>query len=193
MPASEIQEMDASPLDDTRQQRLAATLKERRESLKKSNRKRWTQEAVAERLGVAQTYISALERGIIEKPHFGRLVEIAAAYELDANDLLVNSGWPDVSTYVAEYEETKKIADGMTGARAVVVERLRAFPETATPRLLNYMDYLSHEHALQEEGPEYELGEDGEFIRIFRSLPPTVKAHIKGITIHLSEARQLVT
>lgn len=169
--------------EPTRQERLGAALKAHREELKKHDAKRWTQQAVADRLNVAQTYISALERGTMGKPGFRRLVEIAKAYDLDVNKLLVDSGWPDVSAYVAELQDLQDSLAGLSGVRAEIAQMLADFPEDAEDDLLTYARFLREERMGYEDVAQaLPPGERGELVVLVSTkLPDEAVTHVLGL------------
>lgn len=65
---------------ETPQQRLGRLIRERREEL---GIKTWTQQYVADRAGVAQTTISAWEKGKRQNPRAVELSRVATALGLD--------------------------------------------------------------------------------------------------------------
>ena len=167
---------------DTRLEELGRFVEEARKAKGKS------QTWLGARFGAGQPYISKLESGQGGMPTMRRLSEIAAALDRDVNDLLVRSGWPDVSVYVAELREMQELIGGFSGQRAQLVRMLDDLPDEAASYLVSYASHLRQEHVTAEDGPEYELGEDGEFFRVYRKLPPNVKQHIRGLTLVFADA-----
>lgn len=166
---------------ETRQQKLGRLIREAREAKHKS------QTWLGQQIGSSQSYVSKIENGQWERPlTLRRLTEIAVAVDRDVNTLLVDSGWPDVSSFTAEVQEMLERIGGLSGARAEVVQVLTELPDEGVKNLYSYARHLWR--TVQEDGPDYELvGEDGEMIRLYRDLPPPDRDYVRSLIHRLAD------
>ena len=156
-------------IERTRQQRLGAAIRTARNDLD------WTQQELADRIETSQSYISLLEKGSVDQPSMRLLSRLALALNIDLNDLLVNSGWPDVSAYVGELQEAQEALAGLSGKRIAIIEMLSDLPEDEAEKIWSYTNYLHEEQAryqAEETGPTQILDEDWrELFRLVSRLP----------------------
>ena len=162
-------------LEQTRQQRLGAAIRAAR------NHSVWSQQELADRIESSQSYISLLEKGRVAQPGMRILSKIAFALNLDLNDLLVNSGWPDVSAYVAELQEAQEALGGMSGKRIEIIEMLSELPEGDAEKIWSYASYLCEEQAHYDGPTEILEGEWGELFRLAPQLPKDAARTFVGI------------
>jgi transcriptional regulator with XRE-family HTH domain len=89
-------------------------------------KKRLTQIELAEKLGVADTTISAYERGFVEIPH-SKLIDVAKALDVKYTDLLPIEG----------DEENQTISDYLNEAKATLDEDQLQFLEALIKKSLS--------------------------------------------------------
>lgn len=152
-------------IEVTRQQRLGAAIRTARDDLD------WTQQELADRIESSQSYISLLEKGRVDQPSMRLLSKIAFALNLDLNDLLVDSGWPDVSAYVAELRDAQTALGGMSGKRIEVLEMLSELPEDEAEKVWSYTTFLHEEQSRYDESGPTEILKDEDWKELFRLVP----------------------
>lgn len=162
----------------TRQERLGDAIR----AARKAKGPEWTQTELAERIGSSQSYISLLESGEVGQPGDKLLARIALALGLDLNDLLVDSGWPDMSAYLAELHEAQEALAGFSGKRIEIIEMLSDMPEDDADKVWSYTSYLREEQERYDEGATEVLEEDWrELFRLVPKLPPEAARTFVGM------------
>lgn len=140
-----IEALYVMTVERTRQQRLGDAIRAARKDLG------WTQQELADRIESSQSYISLLENGDVDQPGMRLLSRIAVALNIDLNDLLMDSGWPDVSAYVEELQEAQEALAGLSGRRIEIIEMLADMPEDETEKIWSFTAFLREERARYDE------------------------------------------
>lgn len=162
--------------EQTRQERLGAAIRAAREG----KVPKWTQTDLAERIGSSQSYISLLENGEVGQPGDKLLARIALALGIELNDLLVDAGWPDMSSYLAELHAAQEALAGLSVKQIEIIAMLADMPGDNADKVWSYTSYLHDE--LDRDGPT-EIIEEGwrELFRLVPKLPPEAAQTFVGM------------